>query len=87
LAWPLVRIKSSSNPLGSLPFYRFAVLFIFLALFKGMQKDIPSVKVYYCNKVFQTSDIESEIKSKSKRKNIFLVPIPFFTWLTRSWID
>jgi len=62
--------KSSSNPLGSSPSYRFAVLFIFLALFKGTQKDIPSVKVYYCNKVFQTSNIESEIKSKSKRKHL-----------------
>jgi hypothetical protein len=37
--------KSSSNPLGSSPSYRFAVLFIFLALFKGTQKDIPSVSV------------------------------------------
>jgi hypothetical protein len=58
--------KSSSNPLGSSPSYRFAVLFIFLALFKGTQKDIPSVRVYYYNKVFQTSNIESEIKSKRK---------------------
>ena len=66
LAWPSVRIKSSSNPSGSSPSYRFAVLFIFLALFKGTQKDIPSVKVYYCHKVFQTSNIESEIKSKMK---------------------
>jgi hypothetical protein len=39
-------------------------------LFKGTQKDIPSVRVYYCNKVFQTSNIESEIKSKSKRKHL-----------------
>jgi hypothetical protein len=66
LAWPSVRIKSSSNPSRSSPSYRFAVLFIFLALFKGTQKDIPSVKVYYCHKVFQTSNIESEIKSKRK---------------------
>jgi hypothetical protein len=58
LAWPSVRIKSSSNPSGSSSSYRFAVLFIFLALFKGTQKDIPSVKVYYCHKVFQTSNIE-----------------------------
>jgi len=35
LAWPSVRIKSSSNPSGSSPSYHFAVLFIFLALFKG----------------------------------------------------
>jgi hypothetical protein len=62
--------KSSSNPLGSSPSYRFAVLFIFLAWFKGTQKDIPSVKVYYCHKVFQTSNLESEIKSKSKRKHV-----------------
>jgi hypothetical protein len=62
--------KSSSNPLGSSPSYRFAVLFIFLALFEGTQKDILSVKVYYCNKVFQTSNMKSEIKSKSRRKHL-----------------
>jgi hypothetical protein len=53
----------------------FAVLFIFLALFKGTQKDIPSVKVYYCKKVFQTSNTESEIKSKRKHLSC---PFPFF---------
>jgi len=62
--------KNSSNPLRSSPSYRFAVLFIFLALFKGTQKDIPSVRVYYCNKVFQTSNMKSEIKSKSRRKHL-----------------
>ena len=65
-----MRSKSSSNPSGSSPSYRFAVLFIFLALFEGTQKDILSVKVYYCNKVFQTSNMKSEIKSKSRRKHL-----------------
>ena len=76
LAWPSVRIKSSSNPSGSSSSYRFAVLFIFLALFKGTQKDIPSVKVYYCHKVFQTSNIESEIKGKRKQPPSVLFPFP-----------
>jgi len=62
----LVRSKSSSSPSGPSLAYRFAVLFSFLALFKGTQKDIPSAKVYYCHKVFQTSTIEREINKKRK---------------------
>jgi hypothetical protein len=41
-----------------------------LGIVQRNAKDIPSVKVcvkvYYCHKVFQTSNIESEIKSKRK---------------------
>ena len=44
----------------------YLLCFLLFNLSKGTQKDIPSVKVYYCNKVFQTSNIESEIKSKRK---------------------
>jgi hypothetical protein len=62
LALPLVRSKSSSSHQD----HRFAVLFSFLALFEGTQKDIPSAKVYYCHKVFQTSTMEKEINKKRK---------------------
>jgi len=48
-----MRSKSSSNPSGSSPSYRFSVLFILLALFKGTQKDIPSVKHIIVIKFFK----------------------------------